>query len=103
MLLHYCAIPNHVNLIKMREILENHNLGFEEILNSSVLNQTSNFYFYFRPTTGICDCGTELGKLNKVEKHLSPITISKLEKKVGVKLKLIDGFRKRLATSLSKT
>ncbi|EMN30792.1 hypothetical protein LEP1GSC083_5338, partial [Leptospira interrogans serovar Pyrogenes str. L0374] len=39
----------------------------------------------------------------KVEKHFSSITISKLEKKVGVKLKLIDGFRKRLATSLSKT
>ncbi|EMO07333.1 hypothetical protein LEP1GSC116_2655 [Leptospira interrogans serovar Icterohaemorrhagiae str. Verdun HP] len=33
----------------MREILENHNLGFEEILNSSVLNQTSNFYSIFDP------------------------------------------------------
>ncbi|WP_017852169.1 hypothetical protein ACO1KB_11680 [Leptospira interrogans serovar Szwajizak] len=82
------TIPNHVNLIKTREILENHNLGFEEILNSSVLNQTSNFYFYFRPTTGICDCGTELGKLNKIEKHLSPITVSKLEKKGWSKTKI---------------
>lgn len=82
----------------MSEILENHNLRFEEIINPSILNHTSNLYFYFRPTTGICDCETTLG--SKINSHQS--TISKLEKNVGVKLKLIDGFWKRFVISLSK-
>ncbi len=78
------TIPNHINLIKTSEILENHNLRFEEIINPSILNQTSNLYFYFRHTTGICDCETTLG--SKINSHQS--TISKLEKKGWSKTKI---------------
>ncbi|UOG39961.1 hypothetical protein MAL08_19640 (plasmid) [Leptospira noguchii] len=90
---HYITsvVPNNTNLEELQRILESYNLGFDEIMNPSISRQISIHYKYFRPTTGTCDCGTELGRLNyyKRESHDSTKTLAlKLSKKGWSKSKI---------------
>ncbi|EMO54589.1 hypothetical protein [Leptospira noguchii] len=96
------TIPNHVNLIKTHEVLQNYNLGFEEIINPNILSQTSNRYFYFRPTTNNCDCETALGKRNRAKNTSHQSTISKLEKKGWSKTKIDRWLSKKVRSEFNQ-
>lgn len=88
------VVPNQVHLEKIQKMLKSYNLEFNEIINPYILNQLSNRYRYFRPTTSTCDCDSELGKSNGYQKNEHKSAISKLQKKVGANLKLIVGLKK---------
>ncbi|AVQ13405.1 Uncharacterized protein XB16_3108 [Leptospira santarosai] len=88
------VVPDEAHLEQIQKMLESYDLKFNEIINPYILNQLSNRYIYFRPTTSVCDCDSELGKSNGCQKNEHKSTISKLQKKVGANLKLIVGLKK---------
>ncbi|MDI7189493.1 hypothetical protein [Leptospira santarosai] len=75
------VVPDQVHLEKIQKMLKSYNLEFNEIINPYILNQLSNRYRYFRPTTSTCDCDSELGKSNGYQKNKHKSAISKLQKK----------------------
>ncbi|EMJ97769.1 hypothetical protein [Leptospira alstonii] len=75
------AIPNQTNVQNLRNILQNHRLNIDIIDNPYIPKRLSDRYVYFRPTTGNCDCGTALGRSNRLKKESTNSEIVKLRKR----------------------
>lgn len=97
------VVPNSTNIKILQTVLQNHRLDIGKINNPYIQKRLSDRYFYFKPTTCICDCETALGKLNRPKKNIHPSTnaeIGKLQKRGWSKTKINRWIKEKIRINL---